>query len=122
MSVDVEVADGATAELVEAFGRLLPQLSSTAKPLGQEALARVLACDANTVLIARVEGRVVGTLTLVMFPLPTGLRARIEDVVVDDAARGKGVGSVLGSIDSSCPDQRRRGSRRGLQPAPAPSP
>jgi ribosomal protein S18 acetylase RimI-like enzyme len=95
MSVEVEVANAATAELVEAFGRLLPQLSSTAKPLGQEALGRVLASDANAVLVARVEGRVVGALTLVMFPLPTGLRARIEDVVVDDAARGTGVGSAL---------------------------
>jgi ribosomal protein S18 acetylase RimI-like enzyme len=95
MSVQVEVADVVTAELVEAFGRLIPQLSSTAKPLSREALVRVLSDDANTVLIARAEGRVVGTLTLVIFALPTGLRARIEDVVVDEAARGKGVGAVL---------------------------
>jgi hypothetical protein len=87
MSVEVEVAGVVTAELVEAFGRLVPQLSSTAKPLSREALARVLPDGASTVLIARAEGRVVGTLTLVMFSLPTGLRARIEDVVVDETAR-----------------------------------
>jgi ribosomal protein S18 acetylase RimI-like enzyme len=109
MNVDVEVADAATAELVEAFGRLLPQLSSTAKPLGQEALALVLSCDANTVLVARAEGRVVGTLTLVMFPLPTGLRARIEDVVVDDTARGMGVGSVL--LEEALRLARKAGAR-----------
>ena len=46
-------------------------------------------------LIARSAGAIIGTLTLVMFPLPTGLRAWIEDVVVDEAARGQGVGAAL---------------------------
>lgn len=95
MTVEIESARSATDELVEAFSRLLPQLSSTAESIGPEYLARVLASDAITVLIARVEGRIVGALTLAMFPLPTGLRARIEDVVVDDAARGRGVGAKL---------------------------
>jgi ribosomal protein S18 acetylase RimI-like enzyme len=49
----------------------------------------------NRLLIARLDGRVVGTLTLAMFPMPTGLRARIEDVVVDEAARGLGAGAEL---------------------------
>jgi len=47
------------------------------------------------VLLARADGRIVGTLSLVMFPIPTGLRAWIEDVVVDQAARGQGVGEAL---------------------------
>ncbi len=55
----------------------------------------LLSSDANTLLVARVDGEVVGMLTLVMFPLPSGLRARIEDVVVDEAARGHGVGGAL---------------------------
>ncbi len=52
-------------------------------------------CPANTVLLARSAGAIIGTLTLVMFPAPTGLRAWIEDVVVDESARGKGTGEML---------------------------
>jgi ribosomal protein S18 acetylase RimI-like enzyme len=45
--------------------------------------------------MARVDGEIMGALTLVMFPIPTGTRAWIEDVVVDEAARGRGVGAAL---------------------------
>ncbi|MDX2854061.1 GNAT family N-acetyltransferase [Actinacidiphila glaucinigra] len=95
MSLEVAVAREADDEMVEAFTRLLPQLSSSAAPPDHESLRRLLAAEANTVLVARVDGRVVGTLTLAMFPLPTGMRAWIEDVVVDEAARGYGVGAAL---------------------------
>jgi ribosomal protein S18 acetylase RimI-like enzyme len=95
MDLQVETAREATAELVEAFGRMLPQLSSTAKPLDLEAIDRIVRCDANTVLVARDGDTIVGTLTLVMFPVLSGLRARIEDVVVDHAARGHGVAGLL---------------------------
>jgi ribosomal protein S18 acetylase RimI-like enzyme len=37
----------------------------------------------------------VGSLTLVTFRIPTGIRAWIEDVVVDESARGHGVGEAL---------------------------
>ena len=93
--IQVETVREADQELVDAFGRMLPQLSSTARPLDLEALNRILACEANTLLLARAGGVVVGTLTLVMFPVPSGLRARIEDVVVDGAARGRGVAGLL---------------------------
>ncbi len=95
MDLHVEIVTDVSAELVDAFGRLVPQLSSTAKPLDHEAVGRILACDANTVLIARDGDAIVGTLTLVMYPVPSGLRARIEDVVVDHAARGHGVAGLL---------------------------
>ena len=55
----------------------------------------MLADPGTTVFLARVGGAVVGTLTLVVFRIPTGLRAWIEDVVVDDAARGHGAGEAL---------------------------
>jgi ribosomal protein S18 acetylase RimI-like enzyme len=93
--VEVRVVREADEEVVAAFGRLLPQLSAGAQPLDAAAVAALLASDALTVLAAWVGGRIVGTLTLVVFTLPTGVRARIEDVVVDDAARGKGVGAEL---------------------------
>ncbi|MGW0579839.1 GNAT family N-acetyltransferase [Streptomyces sp. NPDC002920] len=91
----MEIAREASHELVGAFGRLLPQLSSTAEPLDYEAVDRLVTCDANTVLIAGASERIVGTLTLVLLPLPSGLRARIEDVVVDDDARGQVFGGFL---------------------------
>lgn len=95
MSVEVAVVREANDEVVEAFARLLPQLSSTADPLDHDAVRHLLGCDANTVVAARVGDTVVGLLTLVLLPLPSGLRARIEDVVVDGAARGQGVGGAL---------------------------
>jgi len=31
----------------------------------------------------------------VVFPIPTGVRAWIEDVIVDEGARGQGLGEAL---------------------------
>ena len=95
MSVDVEVLREVTDEVVEAFRRLLPQLSSSAPPLGAQDLSAIVAAPASTLLVARIDGTIVGTLTLAMFPIPTGLRAWIEDVVTDESARGQGVGEAL---------------------------
>ena len=95
MAVQVEVISEITDEVVEAFGRLLPQLSRSAPPLDRAALQNIVSNPAITVLLARSSGVVAGSLTLVMFPLPTGLRAWIEDVVVDESARGQGVGGAL---------------------------
>nr|WP_255544911.1 GNAT family N-acetyltransferase [Frankia sp. AgW1.1] len=95
MSVKVEVATTVNAELVEAFDRLLPQLSRNAAPLDADALTRLVEWPGNQLLVARVDDRILGVLTLVMFPIPTGLRAWIEDVVVDEAGRGQGIGADL---------------------------
>ncbi|HTJ38201.1 MAG TPA: GNAT family N-acetyltransferase [Dactylosporangium sp.] len=95
MGVDVELVQDATDEVLKAFGRLLPQLSRSAEPLDAEALRTLVAWQGNRLLVARVDGEIVGALTLVMFPIPTGWRAWIEDVVVDESARGQGVGAAL---------------------------
>jgi len=95
VTIAVEVLNEVTDEAVEAFGRLLPQLSSSAAPPDAAALADIVGSPAVTVLIARSDGHIVGSLTLALFPIPTGLRAWIEDVVVDEAARGQGVGALL---------------------------
>ena len=92
MDVDIEVVQKVTDEVVAGFGRLLPQLSKSAPPLDADALTAIASAQANTVLIARVGGEIVGTLTLVIFPIPTGIRAWIEDVVVDESMRGKQFG------------------------------
>jgi ribosomal protein S18 acetylase RimI-like enzyme len=94
--VVVEEATAVTPELVEAFGRLIPQLSRSAPALDAGALAEIVASPATVVLIARDrDGRIVGTTTLVLFRIPTGMRAWIEDVVVDADAQNKGVGGAL---------------------------
>lgn len=95
MSVDVEILETVTPDVVEAFRRLLPQLSRSAAPPDAQALTSIVGSPAITLLIARSGGKVAGTLTLAMFPCPTGLRAWIEDVVVDEAARGMGIGEAL---------------------------
>ncbi|HTV98753.1 MAG TPA: GNAT family N-acetyltransferase [Streptosporangiaceae bacterium] len=95
MTVQVEVLDKVTGEVVEAFGRLIPQLSRSAAPPGQAELDVIVGCSANTVLLARSDGTIIGTMTLVMFPIPTGVRAWIEDVVVDEAARGQGTAETM---------------------------
>ena len=92
----VEAATEVTGELVDAFARLVPQLSRSAPAPDAATLGTIVCCQTNTVLVARDEdGTIVGTLTLVVFPIPTGVRAWIEDVVVDQSARGRGVGEAL---------------------------
>lgn len=96
MGVTVEVAGVVDDELVEAFVRLTPQLSRSSPPPDRDQLAEIVASPATHLLVARGDdGTIVGSLTLVLFRIPTGLRAWIEDVVVDDAARGQGVGATL---------------------------
>lgn len=95
VSVEIEIATEANNELAEAFARLIPQLSKSSPPPSGSELAEMVASPASDVLVARLDGRIVGTLTLVVFRIPTGVRAWIEDVVVDDAARGHGVGDLL---------------------------
>jgi ribosomal protein S18 acetylase RimI-like enzyme len=92
---DITVAEEVDDELVDAFARLIPQLSRSSPAPSATALDQNVSHQACHLLIARVEGRIVGSLTLVVFPIPTGLRAWIEDVVVDDDARGHGVGAAL---------------------------
>lgn len=83
--------------VVAAFVRLIPLLSDSAPVPDAGRVARVLGHPANTVFAARTvpDGRILGLLTLVAVELPTGMEARIEDVVVDEAARGLGLGRAL---------------------------
>ena len=93
--IEVERASAATAELATALARLVPQLSRTAVPPGPDELAELLDGPGSTLLVARDGEAIVGVLTLVVFRIPTGIKARIEDVIVDESARGKGVGEML---------------------------
>jgi ribosomal protein S18 acetylase RimI-like enzyme len=87
-----------TDEIVAAFERLVPQLSSSNRAPSTEQISEMVESPATIVFIARDEeagNEIVGTLTLAMFRIPTGLRAWIEDVVVDTQVRGKGIGKAL---------------------------
>jgi len=93
--MNVEEVVTVSVELVEAFARLTPQLSRSAPPPGEQELERIVQSDATRLLVAKVDGAIVGSLTLAVFPIPTGVRAWIEDVVVDEGARGQGIGAAL---------------------------
>jgi ribosomal protein S18 acetylase RimI-like enzyme len=95
MTIEVEVLRDVTDADMPAINRLLAQLSRSAPPLDAAAVRQIATWDGNSLLVARADGQIVGMATLVTFPIPTGLRAWIEDVVVDESARGQGIGAVL---------------------------
>lgn len=100
MQDDIRIAAAGSVddELVEAMQRLAPQLSSSASVPGQDELKEIVTSRCTTLLLARdasQQDRIVGSLTLAVFRIPTGVRAWIEDVIVDATARGKGVGEAL---------------------------
>ena len=93
--IEVHEVDAIDERTVEAFGRLIPQLSTTSAVPTAAYLRRMLESDATVLFAARQGDAIVGFLTLVIVRIPTGVRARIEDVVVDEAARGQGIGARL---------------------------
>ncbi len=97
-AVEIHEVTEVDDEVVSAFERLIPQLSRSNPPPGRAALEAMAASEASIVLVARDPdggGAIVGSLTLVVFRIPTAVRAWIEDVVVDEVARGRGVGQAL---------------------------
>jgi ribosomal protein S18 acetylase RimI-like enzyme len=95
MGLEIVECTEVTPEVVDAFERLVPQLSSSNPPPAADELREIAASPATVLLLALDDGDIVGSLTLALFRIPTGLRAWIEDVVVDGAARGKGVAEAL---------------------------
>ena len=96
--MDVFEITQVTDEIVEAFERLIPQLSSSNPPPTRAELEDIVSSRASILLGARDPengNRLVGSLTLAVFRVPTGVRAWIEDVVVDGESRGKGIGEAL---------------------------
>ena len=78
----------------EQLAQLLGQLSSSAT-FDLDRIQAVLAHQATELLVARLDRRIVGMATLVSVPLPTGLRGHVEDVVVDQSLRGRGIARQL---------------------------
>lgn len=97
-TVRIEAVDTVTDALIEAFDTLIPQLSRSNPPPDRQMLEKIVGSDASTILVAHdllANDRIVGAMTLVTFTIPTGVRAWIEDVVVDTEARGRGIGELL---------------------------
>jgi ribosomal protein S18 acetylase RimI-like enzyme len=109
VSADIEIVSEVGDELVAAFDRLIPQLSSSAPPPGRDDLEAIVGNPNCVLFVARIDGAIVGSLTLAMYPLPTRLKAWIDDVVVDDAARGHGVATALSR--AALDEARRRGAK-----------
>ena len=91
----IEAATEATQELLDALTSLLPQLNPQLKPLTMERLSTVIGDPATTLLVVSDDGRIVGAAAVLVYATPAFVKARIEDVVVDQHSRGKGVGEAL---------------------------
>ena len=94
----IETISHATEELQEALQRLVPQLGAHKAPPTREELKKLVESDASTLLVARdpgASGPIVGVLCLTVYRVPTGLRSIIEDVIVDEKMRRRGIGEAL---------------------------
>jgi ribosomal protein S18 acetylase RimI-like enzyme len=92
----IEIVTQADAELYEVFQRLVPQLTNNNPPPSLDDLADLVRDAGSTLMVARnADGVIVGALTLSVYRVPTGIRSIIEDVIVDNAARGQGIGEAL---------------------------
>lgn len=92
----IAIATEVTPDLVEGFARLIPQLSKSNPPPTADQLRAIVGSPCTEVFVATAEdGTIIGVSTLAVFRIPTGLRAWIEDVVVDQQVENRGTGSAL---------------------------
>ncbi len=97
IDVNVVLVDEVDKTFCEDIKRLIRLMSTTAELPTEDDLRVVAGSPSTSLMVARekTRGRIIGTLTLVTFRIPTGVRAWIEDVVVDPALRGRGIGEQL---------------------------
>lgn len=97
--MQIELASRVTDDLLDALKRLTSQLKISSPRLTQDEVAGLLSSDAVSLLTARTNADasapILGMLTLIVYRVPTGVRARIEDVIVDESARGQGIAVAL---------------------------
>jgi len=87
-----------TDELVEAFARLMPQLKLKYDLPSRTEMEALVASQTSVLLVARYPDEnspMAGMLTLIVYRVPSGVRAHIEDIVVDGSLRGRGIGEAL---------------------------
>ncbi|MDC0547470.1 GNAT family N-acetyltransferase [Opitutales bacterium] len=93
--IEISEIQQADEAVLTSVNRLLPQLSKSAKLIDIKQLNRLTESECTRLYFAKEGTEVLGMLSLVVFPIPTGIKSWIEDVVVDERARGKGVGKAL---------------------------
>jgi ribosomal protein S18 acetylase RimI-like enzyme len=94
--MQIEIVNEGTVELQDAFQRLVPQLTNNNPPPSLNDLTALVRDSSSTLMVARGDaGKIIGALTLTVYRVPTGVRSIIEDVIVDNSARGGGVGEAL---------------------------
>lgn len=92
----LEIVEAASVELFDAFQRLIPQLTENNPPPSLDLLTALVESESSTLLVARADdSSILGAASLTVYLVPTGLRAIIEDVIVDESARGQGIGEAL---------------------------
>lgn len=109
MALAVEAATEATPDLERALAALLPQLNPALTGPTRDELTAVLADPSITLLVATDEGVIIATATVIVYTTPAWTKARIEDLVVDEASRGQGVGEAL--VNECLRVARNRGAR-----------
>jgi GNAT superfamily N-acetyltransferase len=109
VTVRIEIATDATPAVHAALARLLPQLNPNLPVPTVEMLQSIVTDPAVTLLLAVDGNEVVGTSTVIVYPTPFWLKARLDDVVVDEGARGKGVGAAL--VKACLDVARKRGAQ-----------
>ncbi|MFD1493693.1 MULTISPECIES: GNAT family N-acetyltransferase [Microbacterium] len=92
--IDTAIVETLTNDDLRAVDALLPQLSSTAR-FDAGRVQAMIDAPAVDLFVARDAGAMVGMATLVTFPLVTGWRGIVEDVVVSQQARGRGIARLL---------------------------
>jgi GNAT superfamily N-acetyltransferase len=105
----VEAVTEATPEIHAALAGLLPQLNPKLAVPDMERLRRLVADPAVTLLVALDGDEIVGTTTVIVYTTPFWIKARLDEVVVDATARGKGVGEAL--VKAALDVGRRRGAQ-----------
>ncbi|NOT05470.1 MAG: GNAT family N-acetyltransferase [Anaerolineales bacterium] len=94
--MQIDIVTQADEELYNAFQRLVPQLTNNNPPPSLNDLAALVRDSSSTLMVARNErAEIIGALTLTVYRVPTGIRSIIEDVIVDNSARGQGIGEAL---------------------------
>lgn len=96
MQIQVTEIVETSPEIMDAVAMLLPQLTSASPPTCDQ-LCEIVSCTTSHLLAAKMDDLIVGLLTLILYRTPSGLRAVIEDVVVDEKFRRKGVADNLSS-------------------------
>lgn len=104
-------------EILAGVNHLLPQLHAMAKPLSRDAFTRIVTSACSTLFVATLDGVVIGTMTLILYRIPTRCHAWIEDLVVSESARGHGTGSAL--VRHAIAQAKNQGAHQiGLTSAP----